>query len=457
MREILQRALSLDSSEGYADIRYEETTITSVRYSGKELVDIGSSRVVGGQARALIGGGWGAMSFNEIERAAESLERAARSARVVARHVKEPDKMAPVETVVDTVRVNPSEDPRLVDLEEKRQLIWEYNQILLGSPHIQSTDVSYLEIASRKYFANNEGTFIDQEQLLVFARIGAVARRGDLTQRRFIALGGTDDLALLRGREEEVEAVAREAGALLDAEPVEAGNYTVILDPSSAGVFVHEAFGHLSESDNLADNPRLKETMKLGRRFGGPHLNIVDDPSFSGHPGSYVYDDEGVRGRKTYLVREGILTGRLHSRQTAGKLGEEVTGNCRAKDFTHPPIVRMSNIFIEPGDASLEEMMASIDDGLLLIGAAGGQTSGEMFTFGVQLGYRIKKGKSEAMVRDIVLSGNLFTTLANISMVGEELIMNRAGGCGKKGQIIYASGSGSPYIKIDSLTIGGRK
>ena len=145
--------------------------------------------------------------------------------------------------------------------------------------------------------------------------------------------------------------MARHAVELLAAPQVKGGEYTVVLDPVLAGVFVHEAFGHLSESDFVYENDRMREIMTLGKQFGAPQLNIVDGAAVPGLRGSYKYDDEGVPRRKTYLIREGKLVGRLHSRETAAKMDEKPTGNARAINYRFPPIVRMTNTYIEPGDS----------------------------------------------------------------------------------------------------------
>jgi len=148
--------------------------------------------------------------------------------------------------------------------------------------------------------------------------------------------------------------MAQRAVKLLSAPQAAGGEYTVVLDPVLAGVFAHEAFGHLSESDFVYENQRLQELMVLGRRFGDKHLNIVDGAAVPGLRGSYKYDDEGVPAGKTHLIREGILEGRLHSRETAAKMGEMPTGNARALNYLFPPIVRMTNTFIEPGSTSFD-------------------------------------------------------------------------------------------------------
>ena len=116
---------------------------------------------------------------------------------------------------------------------------------------------------------------------------------------------------------------ARRSVDLLSAPPVKGGIYTVVLNPTMTGVFAHEAFGHLSESDFVYENDRMKELMVLGNRFGPEGLNIVDDGTFPGQLGTIRYDDEGVPASKTYLIREGVLVGRLHSRETAARMNED--------------------------------------------------------------------------------------------------------------------------------------
>ena len=117
----------------------------------------------------------------------------------------------------------------------------------------------------------------------------------------------------------------------------------------------------------------------------------------------------------------------------------------------------MSNIFIEPGGSTFDDMIASIDHGYYLVGAWGGQTSGDQFTFGAQYGYRIDNGKLGPMVRDINMSGELFSTLKATSMIGDDVWFDERGGCGKgwPTQLNPKSGKGAPHIKIDQVTIGG--
>jgi len=242
---------------------------------------------------------------------------------------------------------------------------------------------------------------------------------------------------------------------LLKAPQVKGGEYTVILDPILAGVFIHEAFGHLSEADHIYAEPRLQELMVLGRKFGGPHLNVVDGAAVPALRGSFNYDDEGVAGTRTDLIREGVLVGRLHSRETAGKLGERPTGNARAISYRFPPIVRMTNTFIVPATNEPRDLFDGVKEGVYVKNWYGGMTSMEMFTFSAGEAHMIRDGKVAELCRPVMLSGNLFTTLHNLDMVANDLDMNQGGGCGKNGQSPMPVSNGSPHIRIRKTLIGG--
>ncbi|MBA7557916.1 Metalloprotease TldD [subsurface metagenome] len=244
---------------------------------------------------------------------------------------------------------------------------------------------------------------------------------------------------------------------LLKAQPVKGGEYTVILDQILGGVFIHEAFGHLSEADFLYEDERMSGLMKLGKKFGSPKLNVVDDGSIPDLLGSTKYDDEGVRTKKNYLIKEGTLVGRLHSRETAAKMGEEPTGNARAFNYRFKPIVRMTNTYVENGDIFFKDLLSGIKKGIYAKDCYGGMTTFEMFTFSAGEGYMIRDGEIAEPVKDVVLSGNLFTTLLNIEGVGNDLKMiERGGGCGKAGQYPLPVSFGSPHLRIKKVVVGGR-
>jgi len=183
-------------------------------------------------------------------------------------------------------------------------------------------------------------------------------------------------------------------------------------------------------------------------------LSITDNATLPNQLGFYKYDDEGVAVRKVELMKNGILTGRLHSRRTADEFDEPVSGHCVAEDYKYAPIIRMGSIFIEPDKNSLDDLMQQLGDGLYIIDAKGGQTSGENFTFGAQYGFHVKDGKKAGMIRDINMSGNLYKTMKDITAVGNDLILSKTGGCGK-GQTNIRSCHGGPHILMKNVVIGG--
>ena len=274
-------------------------------------------------------------------------------------------------------------------------------------------------------------------------------------QQAGLSLGSRGDFSQLQGIHQQVEHMAQHAVELLSAPRAKGGEYTVVLDPVLAGVFVHEAFGHLSESDFVYENDRMREIMVLGKKFGSEELAIVDGAAVPGLRGSYKYDDEGVPSTKTYLIREGKLVGRLHSRETAARMNEKPTGNARAVSYRYPPIVRMTNTYIEPGAASFDDIIGDIKEGIYVKNWYGGTTSMEMFTFSAGEAYMLRNGKVAEALKPVVLTGNVFTTLNNIDAIGNDLEMNQGGGCGKGEQMPLPVSNGSPHIRIRHCLVGG--
>ena len=451
MRDRISQALKGHGAD-YVEIRIEEAESTRLIYRGRDLEDIGVTTSLGGNVRALVNGGWGFVSFNRIDGLDEKVRMAVAQARLVGH---EASALAEVEPAVDTVRLAIEKDPRSVTLAQKKELMDQYNEIMWSVPGIQTTIIGYGDSHKKVTFASSEGSYIEQQKIDVTLRLSATARDGSQVQQAGVSLGSNGDFGVVQDRHQEAREIAETSVQLLAAPRVKGGEYPVILDPVLAGVFIHEAFGHLSESDHVYENDKLKEIMLLGRKFGGSHLNVVDGAAVPGLRGSYKYDEEGVPATRTYLIREGELVGRLHSRETAAKMGERPSGNARAIDFRFEPIVRMTNTFIEPGTVTFDEMLADVKEGVYACNWYGGMTSMEMFTFSAREAYMIRNGKIAELLRPVTLSGNVFETLKNLDAIGDDLDMNQGGGCGKGGQSPLAVSNGSPHIRISKCLVGG--
>ncbi len=458
MRSLLKETVRHQDAD-YLEVRAEESVRTLIRFAGPHLDQIGTSVSFGGNVRALSNGGWGFASFNDLASLPAMARAAVQQARLIGAVQREKIRLAPVPVVDAVVGLELDRDPRGVSLERKKQLLEDYNRRILefGSP-IQSSSIFYFDKYTRLYFANSEGTYVEQEKVDLGCNLMAIASTQGQSQQAMAAVGSTRDFDVVRGLGDRVEEVCRSAGEMLQAPSVKGGEYTVILNPDLAGVFIHEAFGHLSEADNVYENPELQKIMVLGTRFGQDHLNVFDTGLEPAARGYLRYDDEGVETEKTYLIKEGTLVGRLHTRETAGKMGERPTGNARAIDYRFPPICRMRNTSIEAGQAGFEDLLHGVKLGVYCKDAYGGQTNGELFTFTAGEAFMIRDGKLAERVKDVTLTGNVFHTLRQIDLVGRDYTAHdSAGGCGKEGQSPLPTSEWSPHVRIQKVVIGGQK
>ena len=440
----------------YAEIRIEEKQITSIIFSGKEIEKVGTDFVLGGDIRVCHKGGWSFISFNDLNQLEKNASECIKMAKKIGTK-KTILKKIPI--INKTYKSKYKIDPRKVPLEKKEQLCRSINNFILSHKDITHSTVIYEDVCKKQLYANSEGTFTEQDIIHTGALIDARIRDGNNIQNFMKSWGKQSGFEIVNGdtmltKAEDIIKIVRD---LIKAPKVEGNKYTIIIDPELSGIFAHEAFGHLSESDFLYENEEMKKKMILGRRFGKEFLNIIDNGSIEGEKGFIPFDDEGVLSRKNYLIKNGLLNSRLHSRETAGLMNEEISGNARALNYSFKPIVRMTNTIIENGQYSFEEILDSVKDGLYVVGMMGGQTDLEKFTFSAKYAYIIKNGKIKEMVRDVILSGNVFDTLMNIEMIGNDLkILGGLGGCGKNGQYPLPIGHGGPHVKINNVIIGGK-
>jgi TldD protein len=454
MQEAVQAAIQ-GSPADYTEIRLEESEATTVVYRGPDLETASAVIDAGGIVRCMCkGGGWGVATFNDRDDLQTKVQQAYECARVAQND--EAIELASIPVYQDQITVSLDHDFRGVPLATKVALAQSYNTIMLQQDQVVDTQSVYRDTFSRTWYGNSEGALIQEERPMVTLYAVAIARDGDNVQTASESRSGQRGFDFVQGLEELPQAAAQRAIDLLSAETVVGGQYPVILDQRLAGVFIHEAFGHLSESDFVYENPRAQEMMVLGRRFGQDILTVYDDGSMPGLRGTHKYDDEGTPTGRSDLIKEGILVGRLHSRETAAKMGEQPTGNARATGYRYAPIVRMTNTAIEGGDTSFQDMIKEIKLGVYACEWYGGQTALENFSFSSAYAYMIRDGQIAEMVKDVILAGNLFTTLNSIDAIGNDFSWSHsAGSCGK-GQGGLPVAFGAPHIRIQDVVIGGK-
>lgn len=436
----------------FLSIRLERIEGTDILVRGGQVETLSSGISIGGQVRAYFRGGWGLCSFNKLDTLEFKIQEAIACAKLVGQTEANHD-LAPVAPLREQKSLI---FPIPATLAEKRDLCFRYDEILRSySDQVVSNSVSYGDSTQEIILATSEGTLIQQAWTDLEMRFGATARSGDTVQTARETVGSRASFADLQGLDHQVKAAASRAVNALSLPSALGDTYTVVIDPILAGLFVHEAFGHLSEADMIYENPDLLEVMTLGRKFGNDDLQIFDGALPLGHRGSYFYDDEGVPASTTQLIKDGILVGRLHSRETAGKMGETPTGNARCLDYHYAPIVRMTNTWIGRGTTPVADLFQDIPLGIYAKNWQGGMTNGEMFTFTAGEAWMIRNGEVAEPVKDVTLSGNVFQTLGDIEAIANDFAWDESGGCGKGGQNGLAVGCGSPSLRIRNVVVGG--
>ena len=457
MIDRLTAALSRSRAD-YTEIRVERSWSTAVTFRGRRLESATANEDQGGFVRALhAGGGWGVASFTSLDRLDAMVARAGELSRAVP--VDPPIRLGDVPPHQADALLDLDGDVRGVPIAEKKRLLDAYNGAMLGvSDRIVDTLAVYRDEVSEYWYVNSQGTVLHELRPDITLSGTAVARRDGTIEKGLESIGMRRGWNSVQDKAAAFRAVAERAVELLDAPTVKGGTYPVILDPELAGVFIHEAFGHLSEADFVYENPPAREMMTLGRRFGKPVLNVGDNGAAPGLRGTLPFDDEGTATQDTTLIKDGILVGRLHSRETAAAMGERPTGNARAVSFRHAPIVRMTNTYIAGarGGGSFEDLIGDVKLGVYACGAFGGQTMLENFSFTAAYGRMIRDGRVAELVKDVVLAGNLFQTLDRIDHIAGDFRWNQmGGGCGKAGQFPLPVTEGAPHVRIEEALVGG--
>ncbi len=246
----------------------------------------------------------------------------------------------------------------------------------------------------------------------------------------------------------------RRALLMLEAKPCPAGRMNVIMAGEAGGTIVHEACGHGLEAD-IVEKDYSVYRGRIGEKVAHESVTMLDEAPMPGLYGAYRFDDEGTPAQRTVLIENGILKGYLTDVLSHKLYGLPLTGNGRRESYRNIPVPRMSNTYLLPGAASLEEMLAMAQNGLYVKKMGGGEvdpTSGD-FVFYVTEGYLIEKGRVTSPVRGAILTGNGPEALMNIAALGGNLIMD-PGVCGKSGQGVPVT-DGQPSMLIESLTVGG--
>ena len=426
MTDLMDLALETARKKGadYCDIRQGGRRFQVVRTKNGRVEFISTSEQTGFGVRVLKDSAWGFASSNdfcagEVTRVARTAVAVAEASRGLVRHKA---SLAPVEPVVAEWEAAPKIDPFEVKIEDKCALLFEAERLMKEAAPVAITQGLLSCFHEEKTLASTEGSLIHQRFTGCGASIVATARSQTDVQTRTYPVQSSGD-GVLQGWEYvtdldllgNAERVGREAWELTTADQCPSGTLDVILKGSQMAIQIHESCGHAVEYDRAVGmeagaigTSYLTPDKKGTFRFGSPIVNIVADATIPGALGSFGYDDDGVPAQKVDVVKEGFFLSFLTSREMAATLGERSNGTNRAAGCDRIPLIRMTNVNLQPGDYSLDEIIRTTKHGILMDITKSFSIDDRryQFQFGTEAGWEIEDGSVRRMVKNPTYTGN---------------------------------------------------
>lgn len=426
MKKLIDLALGNLKVKGvdYADVRVVGEEVESISTRNGTVEGLTRSDSLGFGIRVLYEGAWGFAASNDLSK--QSVEKTAKRALAVAKaSASLPGsgvKLTPAEVVKDGYYQTPFKvDPFGVSLNEKLKLLLATDKKMGRVKGVTVSQAFYHAFRRKKFFGSTEGSFIRQEILETGAGMEAMAvGEGEVQNRSYP--NSFRGLFQTRGWElvEEIDLlgnalrVGEEAVRLLSAKQCPAGEIDVILDGPQLALQVHESCGHPTELDRVLGfeasyaGTSFMDLKGLGKlKYGSKIVNIVADATAPLGLGTFGWDDEGVAAQKSYLIKEGIHVGYLTSRETAGVIGQVGNGTMRADGWANIPLIRMTNINLEPGKWDLKDLIADTKRGILMSTNKAWSIDDKRinFQFGCEIGWEIKNGERGEMVKNPSYTG----------------------------------------------------
>lgn len=436
----------------YAEVRMEERSSIWLSIKNGEIENDGESAEAGAMVRVFDGNMWYTATTNSFDEIQEQLDALAKIA-VPNSGIYEHPIVKAFEVNKDAIFHYDNElDIRKVTRNQWKEILDGYVEKCVDP---QDTDVTFWVGSiggshEKKHLITSKGTDVawDKQYCALNFFFG-------FTVDGVTSYGGYPSVKMtvpeLLGHEKVIlEKKAQYLDYAKNAKDIPPGDYECILAPLVTAMFTHESFGHKSEADFMLSDETLAKEWVMGKKVGSEKITICDDGGLLNN-GYVPYDDEGTKARKTYLMKDGILTGRLHDARSSSIMGEAKTGNGRAQDYHFQPIVRMTNTFMEAGTDKLEDMIAGVKDGIYVVDVSNG-TGNSTFVMNPTLCYRIRDGKVCEPVRVHMLTGSVFQTLFEVDAVGDDFVLFDSFSCGKRGQGVRVS-AGGPSIRVKKLSI----
>ena len=464
---------ALAAGARYADARAMERRDESMTARNGTVTALLENEDAGIGVRALVGSSWGYYAMPDLTpRAARAAgERAAEIAAASGSVPGPAVDLVPVEAQVGSWSSRCDEDPLAVPLSEKGDLLTSVTE----TAHRAGADVAnavYQVWAATTWLVSSAGHRIEQRVSKSGAGMSATAIGPDETQRRSYpsvrGQYGTRGWELVRELDlpANAERIAEESRALLTAPLCPAGETTLILGGDQMMMQIHESVGHAIELDRILGweaamaGTSWLDLRKLGSlRYGSELMNIVIDPTIEGALGSFGYDDEGTPAQRRDAVRDGIWVGVLAGRDSAAVAGLDYGGSVRADGWARIPMVRMTNVGLEPGPPSTEEIIGSTDDGVYMETNRSWSIDDKRlnFQFGCEIGWEVKNGKRGRMIRNPTYTGIGPTFWQSMDMLSRDVVAYGTPNCGKgqPGQVGHTGHPAAP-ARFQNVRVGVR-
>ncbi len=479
MLDVARQAVDAAIAAGadYADGRIvvEDTESLTVRNQEMEGIDRSSSQGVG--IRVLVNGYWGFAATARLEPAEidTTAALAVEIARAAARLPMEPVRLSEVEPATGTWHSPMQEDPFNVPLEEKIALLMEASHRMQSVKGLSFAEGGLDLFRRRTFLATSEGTAVEQTTVQSGAGIEATAvGDGELQRRSYpnsfrghIAAHGWEHIQKL-GLIEEAERTATEAVELLEAPDCPSEVTTLVIDSGQVELQIHESIGHPVELDRVlgmeeayAGSSFVRPQDRGSLRYASPLVSITADASLPGGLGSFGWDDEGVPAQQVPIIVDGIFHNFISSRETASVLGQPSSGAMRADGWAHYPLIRMTNISIEPREGSLADIIGDTKDGMFFSTNTSWSIDDHRvnFQFGCEVAWRIEDGRLTQMYRNPNYTGITTEFWGSCDAVGgrEEWTLWGTPNCGKgqPGQVARV-GHGAVPARFRNVQIGVR-
>lgn len=377
---VLNKAQALGAS--YADVRVVERKTESIGVKNGEVESLSTGENAGFGVRVLFGGAWGFACSNRLDsqEALRVTETAVEVAKAAAVTSAQPVKLTPTTATRDTYIGAYKTDPFSVALKDKIELLLAADQIMRENSKVAVAKGSIFSQRQQSHFSSTEGADIFQDIIETGAGISATAIEGDIVERYSYpnSMGGQSgtqgwELIEEMGLVDNAAATRDGAVALLSAPICPSGRKTIIISGPQLALQVHESIGHPIELDRIlgmeasfAGGSFVKPEMLGDYKYGSDIVNVTADGTIPGALGTFGYDDEGVPAQRTDIIKNGILTGVLSSRETAGEISQTSNGTARADGWNRIPLIRMTNINLLPGTWTLDDLIADTDDGIFM-------------------------------------------------------------------------------------------